>query len=49
MSRSILAATANPFDIQSISKFAETTECHIIWYLANPEDIKTWLRRAFEA
>lgn len=39
MSKSILVATANPFNKQAITDLEETTKQRILWYLASPVEI----------
>jgi tetratricopeptide (TPR) repeat protein len=47
MSKSILVATANPFNRQAIKDLAEATNNRLLWYLAPPIDIVANLRKAF--
>lgn len=47
MSKSILVATANPFNQQAAKEMAEATQFRIIWYLAPPADIMSNVRKAF--
>ena len=47
MSKSILVATANPFNRQAVKELETATEARLLWYLAPPADIIKWLRRAF--
>lgn len=47
MSKSVLVATANPFNQQAARELAQTTTCRIIWYLAHPLDLTKNLRKAF--
>jgi hypothetical protein len=47
MSKSILVATANPFNRQAAKELESATQARLIWYLAPPADIIKWIRRAF--
>lgn len=47
MSKSILVATANPFNQQAAKEIAEATQFRIVWYLAAPADLVNNLRKAF--
>ncbi len=47
MSKSILVATANPFNQQAAKELAEATQFRIVWYLAPPADLLGNLRKAF--
>ena len=47
MSKSILVATANPFNQQAAKELAEATQFRIVWYLAPPADLVSNLRKAF--
>jgi tetratricopeptide (TPR) repeat protein len=47
MSKSILVATANPFNQQAIKELAEATTHRLLWYLAPPTDLIANLRAAF--
>jgi tetratricopeptide (TPR) repeat protein len=47
MSKSILVATANPFNRQAAKELESATQARLIWYLSPPSDIVKWLRRAF--
>ncbi len=47
MSKSILVATANPFNQQAAKEIADATQFRVIWYLAPPVDIVVNLRKAF--
>ena len=47
MSKSILVATANPFNRQAAKELEAATQARILWYLAPPMDIAKWLKRAF--
>lgn len=47
MSKSVLVATANPFNRQAAKELEAATQARLLWYLAPPSDIIKWLRRAF--
>jgi len=47
MSKSILVATANPFNQQAVKDLSEATTHRLLWYLAPPSDLMTYLRKAF--
>jgi hypothetical protein len=47
MSKSILVATANPFNQQAVKDLAEATTHRLLWYLAPPVDLMASLRKAF--
>jgi hypothetical protein len=47
MSKSILVATANPFNRQAIKELSEATNNRLLWYLAPPSEIVSNLRKAF--
>lgn len=47
MSRSILVATANPFNQQAAKELAQATPNRLLWYLAPPNDLLKNLRKAF--
>jgi hypothetical protein len=47
MSKSILVATANPFNRQAAKELESATQARLLWYVAPPPDIVKWLRRAF--
>lgn len=47
MSKSVLVATANPFNRQAAKELEAATQARLIWYLAPPSDIIKWLKRAF--
>jgi tetratricopeptide (TPR) repeat protein len=47
MSKSILVATANPFNQQAAKALAEATPNRLLWYLVPPGDLVTNVRRAF--
>lgn len=47
MSKSILVATANPFNQQAAKELAETTPNRLLWYLAEPSELIKNLRKVF--
>jgi tetratricopeptide (TPR) repeat protein len=47
MSKSILVATANPFNRQAAKELAEATSNRLLWYLTPPSEIVVNLRKAF--
>jgi hypothetical protein len=47
MSKSVLVATANPFNQQAAKELAAATSYRLLWYLAPPSDIVKSLQRAF--
>jgi tetratricopeptide (TPR) repeat protein len=47
MSKSVLVATANPFNRQAAKEIEAATQARLLWYLAPPADILKWLKRAF--
>ncbi len=47
MSKSILVATANPFNQQAAKELAEATSHRLLWYLASPTDLMQVVRKAF--
>jgi tetratricopeptide (TPR) repeat protein len=47
MSKSILVATANPFNQQVAKELAETTNSRLLWYLVPPLDLVKNLRKVF--
>ena len=47
MSKSILVATANPFNQQAAKELAEVTPHRLLWYLAPPIDLVKNLQKAF--
>ena len=46
ISRSVLIATANPFDMQARSQAEVMLAYNVFWYITSPEEIHTALRRA---
>ena len=47
MSKSVLVATANPFNAQAAKELSEATHNRILWYVASPVEIVKNLRKAF--
>jgi hypothetical protein len=47
MSKSIMVATANPFNQQAAKELASATQQRLLWYLAPPADIMASLGKAF--
>jgi hypothetical protein len=47
MSKSILVATANPFNQQAAKELAAATTHRLLWYVAAPGDLTFNLRKAF--
>ena len=47
MSKSVLVATANPFNQQAAKELAEATSNRLLWYLVPPVDLIKNLRKAF--
>lgn len=47
MSKSIMVATANPFNQQAAKELAEATNNRLLWYLATPEELVKNLRKVF--
>ena len=47
MSKSVLVATANPFNQQAAKELGETTPNRLLWYLVPPADLVANLRKAF--
>lgn len=47
MSKSILVATANPFNQQAAKELAESTGNRLLWYLVSPAELMKNLRKAF--
>ena len=45
MSKSVLVATANPFNRQAAAEVAEVANSRILWYLASPEYLLNQLRQ----
>ena len=47
MSKSVLVATANPFNQQAAKELAEATSNRLLWYMVPPIDLVKNLRKAF--
>ena len=47
MSKSVLVATANPFNQQAAKELAEATTNRLLWYLVPPNDLVKNLRKVF--
>ncbi|MEI7733480.1 MAG: hypothetical protein WCO56_28170 [Verrucomicrobiota bacterium] len=47
MSKSVMIATANPFNQQAAKEIAEATKNRVIWYLASPADMIKTLKKIF--
>jgi tetratricopeptide (TPR) repeat protein len=47
MSKSILVATANPFNQQAAKELAEATSHRLLWYLTAPAELVQTIRKAF--
>src|ERR1043166_4720809 len=47
MSKSVLVATANPFNQQAAKELAEATTNRLLWYLVPPTELIANLRKAF--
>jgi tetratricopeptide (TPR) repeat protein len=47
MSKSILVATANPFNQQAAKELSEATSHRLLWYLTAPSELITTIRKAF--
>lgn len=47
MSKSVLVATANPFNQQAAKELAEATSNRLLWYLVQPTELVKNLRKAF--
>jgi hypothetical protein len=47
MSKSVLVATANPFNQQAAKELAEATSNRLLWYLVPPVELIKNLRKAF--
>ena len=47
MSKSILVATANPFNQQAARELSEATSHRLLWYLASPSELVSNIRKAF--
>ncbi len=49
MSKSVLVATANPFNPQAAKELSEATHQRILWYVASPVEIVKILRKTFRS
>jgi hypothetical protein len=47
MSKSVLVATANPFNQQAAKELGEATSHRLVWYLVSPADLMQTIRKAF--
>jgi hypothetical protein len=47
MSKSVLVATANPYNQQAARELGETTRNRLVWYVATPVELIKNLRKAF--
>jgi hypothetical protein len=47
MSKSVLVATANPFNLQAAKELSEATANRLLWYLVPPAELLKNLRKAF--
>jgi hypothetical protein len=47
MSKSILVATANPFNQRAAKELAEATSHRLLWYLTTPAELVQTIRKAF--
>jgi len=47
MSKSILVATANPFNHQAAKELSEATSHRLVWYLTSPSELMQVIRKAF--
>jgi tetratricopeptide (TPR) repeat protein len=47
MSKSILVATANPYNQQAAKELSEATSHRLVWYLASPAELMQVIRKAF--
>ena len=47
MSKTVLVATANPFNQQALKELSQATPLRLIWYLVPPSDLLGNLRKAF--
>ena len=47
MSKSVLVATANPFNQQAAKELADATHNRLLWYLVPPTDLVRTLRKVF--
>jgi hypothetical protein len=47
MSKSVLVATANPFNQQAARELAEATPYRLLWFLVPPDELVKTLRKVF--
>jgi hypothetical protein len=47
MSKTVLVATANPFNRQAAKELADATKNRLLWYLTSPSEIVANVRKAF--
>jgi tetratricopeptide (TPR) repeat protein len=47
MSKSLLVATANPFNQQAAKEIAQATPMRLVWYLVHPPELMGLLRKVF--
>jgi tetratricopeptide (TPR) repeat protein len=47
MSKTVLIATANPFNRQAAKEIAEATKSRLLWYLTSPNELVNNLRKIF--
>jgi hypothetical protein len=47
MSKTVLAATCNPFNKQAAADLASTNKSRLLWYLASPPDLLRILGKVF--
>jgi hypothetical protein len=47
LSKSVLVATANPFNKQAALELERATRARLLWYLSSPADLVQALRRVF--
>jgi hypothetical protein len=47
MSKTVMVATANPFNQQAARELKETTPYRLVWYVASPADIAKNLQKVF--
>jgi hypothetical protein len=47
ISKSVLVATANPFNQQAVKELSAATSSRLLWYLVSPADLVKYVRKAF--
>jgi len=47
MSKSVLVATANPFNVQAAKEISQATRSRVLWYLTTPSELVNQLRKVF--